>query len=239
MARAPSTTCAVPGGPATVERAGLAAHDPVGRDDVVEVADVVAVQVGQQHPFEHHREDAGCDQAHADASPGVDQEPPGAGPHQGGGAGPVGIGSGLPVPSRTTESEGWHRADVRALRRPPGTVMSGDQRRPEPCGPARAGPGSPARRGDGPAAGRPGRSWPPGRRAPRRRPRRSSRPWPWGRRRSFSTKAASNGWPSEGGAPSPASTSSQSSPGSRNGLDQLAHERLRLDLACDRARSDD
>ena len=39
--------------------------------------------------------------------------------------------------------------------------------------------------GDGPAAGRRDRSWPPGPRAPRRRPRRSSPPWPGARRRSL------------------------------------------------------
>ena len=83
-----------------VEPAGLAAHDPVGGDDVVQVADVVAVQVGEKHPFEHDREHAGRHEAHADAAPGIDQELPGAGPDQGGGAGAVGIGKGVARPEQ-------------------------------------------------------------------------------------------------------------------------------------------
>ena len=79
------------GWPGHIEPARLAAHDPVGGDDVVEVADVVAVQVGEKHSFEHDREDAGRHESHADAAPGIDQELPGACADEGGGAGPVGI----------------------------------------------------------------------------------------------------------------------------------------------------
>ena len=64
--------------------------------------------------------------------------------------------------------------------------------------PAPAAPRSRARRGGGPAAGRPGRSWPPAPRAPRTTPRRSIRPWPWAPAPLRSTSAASSGWSSDG-----------------------------------------
>ena len=95
-ASTPFTTSAVPRRPDDLERPRLLAHDPLGRHHVPEVTDVVAVEVGQKDRVAHEREDADRHHAHAHPPAGVDDEQPPAGSHEGGRAGPTGIGQGVP-----------------------------------------------------------------------------------------------------------------------------------------------
>ena len=65
------------------ERVGHRAHHPAGGDHVVEVGEVVAVEVGEQHGAEHPREGAGRGQAHEHAPAGVDEQQGAARPARG------------------------------------------------------------------------------------------------------------------------------------------------------------
>ena len=71
---------------------GAEAHHPVRRDDVVEVADVVTVQVREKHAVEHEREHPGRRHPHAHPPSCVEQQRPSTGTHEGGRAGTVAVG---------------------------------------------------------------------------------------------------------------------------------------------------
>ena len=72
------------------------------RDDVVEVADVIAVQVREEHRVEHERQDPGGREPHAHPAPGIDEQRRAAGADQRRRACASRSGNGLPVPSSTT-----------------------------------------------------------------------------------------------------------------------------------------
>ena len=67
------------------------AHHPLGRDDVVEVADVIAVQMREENRVEHDRQHAGGHEPHAHAATGVEEQRAPARPHERGRAGAVRI----------------------------------------------------------------------------------------------------------------------------------------------------
>ena len=72
------------------------------RDHVVQVADVIAVEMGDQHGIEHERQDPDGRQAHADPAARVDEQRRSTGPDERRRARRSRSGSGLPVPSSTT-----------------------------------------------------------------------------------------------------------------------------------------
>ena len=88
-----STTSSVRGGPYTRNGRGLEAHDPVRRDDVVQVVDVVAVQVRQQHGIQHARHRVRGREPHDHAATGIEQQVLPAGAHERGRAGARGVGN--------------------------------------------------------------------------------------------------------------------------------------------------
>ncbi len=74
------------------ERAGLERHDPARRDDVVEVGDVVAVQVGEEQCPQGARTGADRSGADQDGAPAVEEKVTGGRANQGGRTGPLGVG---------------------------------------------------------------------------------------------------------------------------------------------------
>ena len=87
-----STTRCVPGGPYTASGTGSVAITQLRRDDVVQVGDVVAVQVGQQHRRQTDRQHPGAGQPHHHTAAAVDEQGRVAGAHERGRPGAVGIG---------------------------------------------------------------------------------------------------------------------------------------------------
>ena len=78
------------------ERLRRPAHDPLRRDHVVEIADVIAVQMGEQHRVEHDREHARRDQPHAHRATRVDEHRAPAGAHERRGTSPLTVGNRIP-----------------------------------------------------------------------------------------------------------------------------------------------
>ena len=68
---------------------------------------MVAVQVGEEHGVEHHRQHAGGGQAHEHAAPGVDEQARRSGLHQRGGSGPVRVGERAAGPQRRDATLMW------------------------------------------------------------------------------------------------------------------------------------
>ena len=81
------------GWPVHAQRRGLEAHDPVRRDDVVQVVDVVAVQVRQQHGIQHARHGVRGREPHDHAATGIEQQVLPARTHERGRAGARRVGN--------------------------------------------------------------------------------------------------------------------------------------------------
>jgi len=94
----------------------LRRHNPARRDDVVQVADVVAVQVREQHRGEKRRKDARCRHTHHAAAPTVDDDVLARGLYERGRAGAARIGD----RASSAEQRHFHADDrrrcVRAIR---------------------------------------------------------------------------------------------------------------------------
>ena len=64
------------------QRRGFEAHHPVRGDDIVQIVDVVAVQVSEEHRVEHSRNRGGRREPHDDRPAGVEQQVLAAGAHE-------------------------------------------------------------------------------------------------------------------------------------------------------------
>ena len=74
MASVARTRSAVPTGPYDGQWIRLERHHPTGRDDVVEISGVVAVEVSQEESSERPCPRSGRGRAHEHATPAVDEQ---------------------------------------------------------------------------------------------------------------------------------------------------------------------
>ena len=94
-----ATRAVVPTGPKTVSGLGVKDMAHLRRDDVVEVGDVVAVEMGQEHRLERRRPREGTAAARIETpAAGVEQEVAHRGADQRGRPGPVGRRDRTPAP---------------------------------------------------------------------------------------------------------------------------------------------
>jgi len=74
-----------------LQRARHRRHGPAHRDDIVEISDVIAVEVGEEDRFEEQRSGHGGSGSHQHAASAVEQQVAARRADQGRGACPVGI----------------------------------------------------------------------------------------------------------------------------------------------------
>ena len=80
------------------QRAGREGHRPPCGDEVVEIGDVVAVEMGEEDGAERNRAREGARRTHRDTAARVEQEVADRRSDQGGGTSPVGSRDGTPTP---------------------------------------------------------------------------------------------------------------------------------------------
>ena len=99
--------------PVDVELAGRQRGHPRGGDDVVQVAEVIAVQVREEHRIEHRRGCSSTRQAHEHTPPRVDEEVGPRRPDQARWPGAVGVGDGA-ARAEQGDAEIVHAGTVRS-----------------------------------------------------------------------------------------------------------------------------